>query len=175
MLAEGQYYLVENSAPEGYKVNATAVPILVDDEHGVMADAGTPNDGVAVTVAEGHLVPTMTPFATADDIDRTLTNITSTKKTAASGWANTSALQKTGNTVDLTLDTKKFDPNDYANTLRYIPVDSHNENVGWSLVGALGALNIPFSLAQAMALLAQSEMLSWSVAVRAWVGAGLPA
>ena len=131
VLAEGQYYLVENSAPEGYKVNATAVPILVDDEHGVMADAGTPNDGVAVTVAEGHLVPTMTPFATADDIDRTLTNITSTKKTAASGWANTSALQKTGNTVDLTLDTKKFDPNDYANTLRYIPVDSHNEKRAW--------------------------------------------
>ena len=131
VLAEGQYYLVENSAPEGYKVNATAVPILVDDEHGVMADAGTPNDGVAVTVAEGHLVPTMTPFATVDDIDRTLTNITSTKKTAASGWANTSALQKTGNTVDLTLDTKKFDPNDYANTLRYIPVDSHNEKRAW--------------------------------------------
>lgn len=131
VLAEGQYYLVENSAPEGYKVNATAVPILVDDEHGVMADAGTPNDGVAVTVAEGHLVPTMTPFATADDIDRTLTNLTSTKKTAASGWANTSALQKTGNTVDLTLDTKKFDPNDYANTLRYIPVDSHNEKRAW--------------------------------------------
>lgn len=131
VLAEGQYYLVENSAPEGYKVNATAVPILVDDEHGVTADAGTPNDGVAVTVAEGHLVPTMTPFATADDIDRTLTNITSTKKTAASGWANTSALQKTGNTVDLTLDTKKFDPNDYANTLRYIPVDSHNEKRAW--------------------------------------------
>lgn len=131
VLAEGQYYLVENSAPEGYKVNAMAVPILVDDEHGVMADAGTPNDGVAVTVAEGHLVPTMTPFATADDIDRTLTNITSTKKTAASGWANTSALQKTGNTVDLTLDTKKFDPNDYANTLRYIPVDSHNEKRAW--------------------------------------------
>lgn len=131
VLAEGQYYLVENSAPAGYKVNATAVPILVDDKHGVMADAGTANDGVAITVAEGHLVPTMTPFATADDIDRTLTNITSTKKTAASGWANTSALQKTGNTVDLTLDTKKFDPNDYANTLRYIPVDSHNEKRAW--------------------------------------------
>lgn len=131
VLAEGQYYLVENSAPVGYKVNATAVPVIVDDTHGVMADAGTPNDGVAVTVAEGHLVPTMTPFATADDIDRTLTNITSTKKTAASGWANTSALQKTGNTVDLTLDTKKFDPNDYANTLRYIPVDSHNEKRAW--------------------------------------------
>lgn len=131
VLAEGQYYLVENSAPVGYKVNATAVPVIVDDTHGVMADAGTANDGVAVTVAEGHLVPTMTPFATADDIDRTLTNITSTKKTAASGWANTSALQKTGNTVDLTLDTKKFDPNDYANTLRYIPVDSHNEKRAW--------------------------------------------
>ncbi|EKC65059.1 hypothetical protein OBE_06630, partial [human gut metagenome] len=50
LLAEGKYYLVEESAPVGYKVNATAVRILVDDKHGVMADASTDDDGVAVTV-----------------------------------------------------------------------------------------------------------------------------
>jgi len=131
VLAEGQYYLVENSAPEGYKVNATAVPILVDDEHGVMADAGTPNDGVAVTVAEGHLVPTMTPFATADDIDRTLTNITTTRMEAKSGWDPTLEKAEPTQTVDLMLDTESFEKDHPVQTLRYIPVNEENESLSW--------------------------------------------
>lgn len=129
VLAEGQYYLVENSAPAGYKVNATAVPILVDDKHGVMADAGTANDGVAITVAEGHLVPTMTPFATVDDIDRTLTNITTTRMEAKSGWDPT--LEKAGQTVNLKLDTESFNKDLPVQTLRYIPVDGKNKSLSW--------------------------------------------
>lgn len=131
VLAEGQYYLVENSAPEGYKVNATAVPILVDDEHGVMADAGTPNDGVAVTVAEGHLVPTMTPFATVDDIDRTLTNITTTRMEAKSGWDPTLEKAEPTQTVDLMLDTESFKKDHPVQTLRYIPVVEENKSLSW--------------------------------------------
>ena len=129
VLAEGQYYLVENSAPVGYKVNATAVPVIVDDTHGVMADAGTDNDGVAVTVAEGHLVPTMTPFATVDDIDRTLTNITTTRMAAKSGWDP--ALAKTGQTVELKLDTESFKKDHPVQTLRYIPVNTENKSLSW--------------------------------------------
>lgn len=129
VLAEGKYYLVEDRAPVGYKVNATAVPILVDDEHGVMADAGTPNDGVAVTVAEGHLVPTMTPFATVDDIDRTLTNITTTRMEAESGWDPT--LEKAGQTVNLKLDTESFKKDHPVQTLRYIPVNTENKSLSW--------------------------------------------
>lgn len=129
VLAEGKYYLVEDRAPVGYKVNATAVPILVDDEHGVMADAGTDDDGVAVTVAEGHLVPTMTPFATVDDIDRTLTNITTTRMEAESGWDPT--LAKTGQTVNLKLDTESFKKDHPVQTLRYIPVNTENKSLSW--------------------------------------------
>ena len=129
VLAEGKYYLVEDRAPVGYKVNATAVPILVDDEHGVMADAGTEDDGVAVTVAEGHLVPTMTPFATVDDIDRTLTNITTTRMEAESGWDPT--LAKTGQTVNLKLDTESFKKDHPVQTLRYIPVNTENKSLSW--------------------------------------------
>lgn len=106
VLADGKYYLVEDSAPVGYKVNATAVPVIVDDTHGVMADAGTDDDGVAVTVAEGTLVPTMTPFATNDAIDHSLTDITTTRMEAESGWDP--KLAKTEQTVDLKLDTNKF-------------------------------------------------------------------
>lgn len=131
VLAEGQYYLVENSAPVGYKVNATAVPVIVDDTHGVMADAGTPNDGVAVTVAEGHLVPTMTPFATVDDIDRTLTNITTTRMEAKSGWDPTLEKAEPTQTVNLMLDTKSFKKDHPVQTLRYIPVNEENESLSW--------------------------------------------
>lgn len=131
VLAEGQYYLVENSAPAGYKVNATAVPILVDDKHGVMADAGTANDGVAITVAEGHLVPTMTPFATVDDIDRTLTNITTTRMEAESGWDPTLEKAEPERTVDLMLDTESFKKDHPVQTLRYIPVNEENESLSW--------------------------------------------
>lgn len=129
VLAAGKYYLVENSAPVGYKVNPTAVPVIVDDTHGVMADAGTANDGVAVTVAEGHLVPAMTPFATVDDIDRTLTNITTTRMEAESGWDPT--LEKAKQTVDLKLDTESFKKDHPVQTLRYIPVNTENESLSW--------------------------------------------
>ena len=131
VLAEGQYYLVENSAPVGYKVNATAVPVIVDDTHGVMADAGTANDGVAITVAEGHLVPTMTPFATVDDIDRTLTNITTTRMEAESGWDPTLEKAEPERTVDLMLDTESFKKDHPVQTLRYIPVNEENESLSW--------------------------------------------
>lgn len=131
VLAEGKYYLVEDRAPVGYKVNATAVPILVDDEHGVMADAGTEDDGVAVTVAEGHLVPTMTPFATVDDIDRALTNITTTRMEAESGWDPTLAKTEPEQTVNLMLDTESFKKDHPVQTLRYIPVNEENESLSW--------------------------------------------
>lgn len=115
----------------GYKVNATAVRILVDDKHGVMADAGTDDDGVAVTVAEGHLVPTMTPFATVDDIDRTLTNITTTRMEAESGWDPTLEKAEPEQTVNLMLDTESFKKDHPVQTLRYIPVNTENKSLSW--------------------------------------------
>lgn len=129
LLPAGKYYLVERTAPAGHTVNPTAVPVIVDDTHGVMADAGTANDGVAVTVAEGHLVPTMTPFATVDDIDRTLTNITTTRMEAESGW--NPKLAKTEQAVDLKLDTESFKKDHPVQTLRYIPVNTENESLSW--------------------------------------------
>lgn len=129
LLAAGKYYLVERTAPAGHAVNPTPVPVIVDDTHGVIADAGTANDGVAVTVAEGHLVPTMTPFATVDDIDRTLTNITTTRMEAESGW--NPALAKTEQTVELKLDTKSFKKDHPVQTLRYIPVKEENKSLSW--------------------------------------------
>lgn len=131
LLAAGKYYLVERTAPAGHTVNPTPIPVIVDDTHGVMADAGTANDGVAVTVAEGHLVPTMTPFATVDDIDRTLTNITTTRMEAESGWNPTLEEAAPKQIVDLRLNTESFKKDHPVQTLRYIPVNEENKSLSW--------------------------------------------
>ena len=129
LLAAGKYYLVERTAPAGHAVNPTPVPVIVDDTHGVIADAGTEEDGISVNVSEGTLVPTMTPFATNDAIDHSLTNITTTRMEAESGWDP--ALKKTEQTVKLKLDTESFKNDRPVQTLRYIPVEKENESLSW--------------------------------------------
>ena len=131
LLAAGNYYLVERTAPAGHTVNPTPVPVIVDDTHGVIADAGTDNDGISVNVAEGTLVPTMTPFATNDAIDHSLTDITTTRMEApsSSGWDP--ALAKTEQTVELTLDTKKFAQDGSMSYTSHTDRDCWSTETGW--------------------------------------------
>ena len=133
VLAAGKYYLVENSAPVGYKVNPTPVPVIVDDTHGVMADAGTDDDGVAVTVAEGTLVPTMTPFATNDAIDHSLTDITTTRMDApsSSGWNPDLIASTKEDPVELTLDTVKFAQDGSMSYTSHSDRDCWSTETGW--------------------------------------------
>ena len=129
LLAAGNYYLVERTAPAGHTVNPTPVPVIVDDTHGVMADAGTDDDGVAVTVAEGTLVPTMTPFATNDAIDHSLTDITTTRMEAPSGWNPN--LTSTTEQVELTLDTEKFAQDGSMSYTSHTARDCWSTETGW--------------------------------------------
>lgn len=127
LLAAGNYYLVERTAPAGHTVNATAVPVIVDDTHGVIADAGTEEDGISVNVSEGTLVPTMTPFATNDAIDHSLTDVTTTRMEAPSGsWNPTMTRSTKEDPVELTLDTAKFA---YDGSMSYT---SHSDRDCWS-------------------------------------------
>ena len=103
LLAAGKYYLVERTAPAGHAVNPTPVPVIVDDTHGVIADAGTEEDGISVNVSEGTLVPTMTPFATNDAIDHSLTDVTTTRMEAHSGSWDPNLIASTTAPVNLTL------------------------------------------------------------------------
>lgn len=77
-LAEGEYYLAEQTAPTGYYKNESLVHIIVDSD-GVHADAGTQDDGISTVSGVGTLVDSMAQFAS--DVDNTLKDITAVKLT----------------------------------------------------------------------------------------------
>ena len=130
-LAEGEYYLVEMAAPEGCRVNPTFTPIIVNED-GVLADAGTKDNGVSVSLYAGTLVRSMAQYALSDGIDRTLTDVVATKLTCPSGPLNLAA---TGITSQLTVDKDYYTK---SGILRYKALDQNEydqswvTNTGWS-------------------------------------------
>lgn len=77
ILEQGEYYLVEAAAPQGYLINEYAqkgIRVVVN-ETGVFVDAGKTGDGITVQKQAGRIVKGVQQFATGDGLDMTLYNI----------------------------------------------------------------------------------------------------
>lgn len=134
LLATGEYYLVELDAPAGYRLNPTPIHIVAD-ERGVLADAGTADDGVSVSITEGDLVRTMTQFAISPEVDRTLSDVTTTRLTGeyveGTGVVLRDDTDAAVRSVDLSFDEETF-LSSGGKTLRYRPTDLNDTSSSWS-------------------------------------------
>lgn len=74
VLENGEYWLVETSAPVGYKLKTEPVHVVVNDT-GVYADAGKQDDGVTVLRGVGSVARSMIQFVVNDHVDITLRDI----------------------------------------------------------------------------------------------------
>lgn len=74
ILKAGEYYLIETSTPEGYKLNDTAAHVIIDNT-GVYVDSGEVDDGLTVLRGVGSIMKSMVQFAANDKIDSTLYGI----------------------------------------------------------------------------------------------------
>jgi pilin isopeptide linkage protein/fibro-slime domain-containing protein len=129
-IPEGEYYLIETSAPPGYQVEASAIAVVVDNS-GVYADAGAEDDAVTVRRGVGSVVRSMLQFATDDDIDATLHGIQATLYTTSNYSGDTTSWSgPVGDTLHLQFENSN-------RVLEYGPIsDDKNAyfevDAGWS-------------------------------------------
>ena len=118
---EERYYLKELAAPEGYDLNETVIPVVVGI-YSIYADAGEANDGVTVMGGVGKLAQTMVQFASNEDINITLRDITAFAQRKSShsfemnGWGD-ETLAGTDNILrdmDLHYGMNSLTPRDYG-------------------------------------------------------------
>ena len=134
VLANGEYYLVETDAPDGYKKSEKITHIVVDNT-GVYADAGVADDGIEVLRGVGSIIHSMVQFAADDDVDATLHDI---KAALAVGdtieGINTDGIWSTNNVLHLRYANENalLDYGLYDGTEGTLDNLSLSTDVGWS-------------------------------------------
>lgn len=126
VLEKGEYYLVETSAPAGYKPNPAAVHIIVDDT-GVYADAGKSGDGISVLRGVGSVIKSMVQFAAEDDVDATLQDIKAALATSVT-WDETSG--------QFTVSDKGIDWGSEGQDILHLQYDNANKLLDYGLYDA---------------------------------------
>lgn len=142
----GEYYLIETEAPEGYEKSRNIVEVIVNNT-GVYANAGTQDDDITVQRGVGSIVHSMIQFAADDDVDMTLHDIRTELYTAdganalpdysSSSWAKDPAtgeihLQFQEGRDTLNYRTEASDGEDYG----YYTIDA-----GWSKLKVLQCMD----------------------------------
>ena len=134
VLANGEYYLVETDAPDGYKKSEKITHIVVDHT-GVYADAGEKDDGIEVLRGVGSIIHSMVQFAADDDVDTTLHDIKAALAVGDTiGGINTDGIWSTNHVLHLQYANENalLDYGLYDGTPGTLDNLSLSTDVGWS-------------------------------------------
>lgn len=132
-IPNGDYYLIETRAPDGYKKSTDIVEVVVGST-GVYANAGTAQDDITVERGVGSIVHSMIQFAADDDVDKTLHDIKTELYT--SNDESLPAYDSNSWTPDQEQKEIHFQFQEDSKTLNYRTQESEGKDYGYYIVNS---------------------------------------
>lgn len=134
VLENGEYWLVETSAPTGYSKKTDPVHVVVDNT-GVYADAGEADDGVTVLRGVGSVARSMVQFAADDRVDVTLRDIKAALTTSVgfNGYREDGSFNVDGGGINWDSSSNDVLHLKYANSNKMLDYGLHDSTGGSTL------------------------------------------